>query len=504
MSGLLLIASLLGTLATDSVLFAGEIAYRQDKDGSLAPAMPYPAFIQRSMNFVLNDLDNGWAKGNCAKDEAGNLLPAYLGYALADEQHRLGVAPYWANQDVVFPASHHAGFMRFFLAYWRYTGNADCLSRARQLADWNLAHRTPPDCRYGSLFYSTYHLSKPTADADGDAIMTDKPALMALALLELQGATGEQKYRQGAVAVAATLARTQLPAGNWAFRVRPKSGEVREAYTSSAIYAALLFEELELLGDKQWREPKQKALHWILEGPAKDMLWNGFYEDIGKAPQNRTNYDCIDTARWLVAHRAGDPSYLPLARKLHDWTAAEFVERNKAWAPAEGLREQKVCFYTMGGHTAHWALLLGDLYAATGEESFCRRALDACALVTYWMREDSVNMVGPNWMHGDQVWFSCHLGTALLVYEALCRFPEKLSDGKPHLVAAGGAVRDVQYAAGSLRYTALAAGRDTLLLPAKPRVQVAGTLLDDSKCVYDAATTVCRVDRPAGSVEIGW
>jgi uncharacterized protein YyaL (SSP411 family) len=106
---------------------------------------------------------------------------------------------------------------------------------------------------------------------DGDAIMTDKPAIMALAMLELAGATGDARYRQAAEAVATTLASTQLPEGNWPFRVNPKTGEVREAYTSSAIYALMLFEALGQGNDNRWAQARARTLKWILEGPVKTM-----------------------------------------------------------------------------------------------------------------------------------------------------------------------------------------------------------------------------------------
>jgi len=157
------------------------------------------------------------------------------------------------------------------------------------------------------------------------------------------------------------------------------------------------------------------------------MEWRGFYEDVSAATgkQNRTNWDCIDTARWLIAHRADNPEYLPLARRLHDWIAREFVERHPAWGAAEGLREQKCCFATMGIHTAHWAALLADFHAATGEAAFKQRALQSCALVTYWLRADGANRVGPTW--GDEIWFSCHFGPALYLYDALSHYPELLA-----------------------------------------------------------------------------
>jgi hypothetical protein len=54
-----------------------------------------------------------------------------------------------------------------------------------------------------------------------------------------------------------------LPEGNWPFRVNPKNGEVREVYTSSAIYAVMLFEALSKGNENRWAEAKAKALKWI-------------------------------------------------------------------------------------------------------------------------------------------------------------------------------------------------------------------------------------------------
>ena len=423
------ILAVLAVLGMGVSVCAGEPVYKKDKEGMLVPRMSYERFLDRTYRFILHDLDNGWATGNAYKDQDGKAVPTYVNYALVNAERKAGVG-HPVNYDTVYPGFHHALFIRAFLDQWRRTGDPECLARARQLADWNLARRTPANWKYGSLFYSTAHKGNVGGSVDGDAIMTDKPAIMALAMLELAGATGDARYRQAAEAVATTLAKTQLPEGNWSFRVNPKTGAVREAYTSSAIYAVMLFEELDKSAGSRCREPRDKALKWILEGPARTMEWKGFYEDVNSemGKDNRTNWDCIDTARWLIAHRADNAEYLPLAVKLHDWIAREFVEKNEAWAPAEGLREQKCCFQTMGIHTLHWAALLADLHAATGDVSFRQRAIQSCALVTYWMRDDGANLVGPTW--GNEIWFSCHFGPALYMHDTLSRFPELLKAEK--------------------------------------------------------------------------
>ena len=396
--------------------------YQQDAEGNLAPSMSYGQFIERGMNFVLKEVDGGWAVGNAYTNAAGKPVPAYINYAIADAQHRLGVG-HPVNAETVYPAFHHSMFIRVFLAHWRKTKDPECLARARELGDWNLERRTPPDWLYGNMFYSTAVKGKVGGSVDGDAIMTDKPAIMALAMFELADATGNARYRRAAEQVAATLAKTQLPAGNWPFRVNPQTGEVREDYTSAAIYAVMLFEALDGKDGSRWMDAKVKALGWILENPAKTMLWRGFYEDVpSEHTTNRTNWDCIDTARWLVAHRAENPDYLPLALRLNEWIVKEFGDHNVAWAPAIGIREQLCCFATMGVHTLHWAALQADLQAATGDAAFKSRALNACALVTYWMRPGSAIVVGPTWK--DEIWFSCHLGAALYLYDTLGRYPD--------------------------------------------------------------------------------
>lgn len=499
------IIAVMALLVCATPVRAEGLKYRKDEKGMLVPRMTYVRFLERTLKFFMEDLDNGWATGNRYKDQDGKLEPAYLNYALANSKRQLGVSHSSRNTGTVYPAFHHAVYIEAFLSYWRYTGNPECLARARQLADWNLARRTSPEWKYGSLFYSTVTKGQVGGNVDDDAIMTDKPAIMALALLELFGCTGESKYREAAEAVARTLAATQLPTGNWPFRVNPKTGEVREAYTSSAIYALMLFEALGQGNDNRWAEAKAKTLKWILEGPVKTMQWNGFYEDVTKkmGKKNRTNWDCIDTARWLIAHRADNPEYLLMARRLHDWIARVFVEKNSTWAPAEGLREQTCCFKTMGVHTMHWAALLADLHAATGEASFKQRAIQACSLITYWMRDDGSSRVGPNW--SDETWFSCHFGPSLLMFDTLSRFPESLADGKPHLVKAGSAVRDITYRTGSLTYKGGAPAEDVLLLPSRPvKVLLSGKQMKDSAWAYDAASKTLRVDRPAGAMEIAW
>ena len=156
-------------------------------------------------------------------------------------------APFSKSIDrfVSYPAFHHALLIRTFIGYWRYGKDARALAEAVKLADWNIAHSTPGDWAYGNLPYSTFQEKKPGGFRDKTGLMPDKAAIMALAYLQLHEATREARFLKAADAIGMTLSKRQRPDGTWPFRVDPKTEKVIEDYTSSVIYAVMLFEKLD-------------------------------------------------------------------------------------------------------------------------------------------------------------------------------------------------------------------------------------------------------------------
>lgn len=393
-------------------------APKHASNGDLLPAMPWRQSIDCGTGFILDDLPH-WAKGNTIVDDSGAHRPPYYFYTLAiDGRHDGAGNP--GNAGTAYPAFHHAIFIETFLDYYELSKRPDALKAAEDLADWELAHQTPASFKYAYLPYSTIQHGKLGGSVDGDSIMTDKPAIMAAAYLHLSRVSGKDVYHQAAQRIAETLAKTQLPAGNWPFRVNPRDGRVVEPYTSSVIYAVELFEQLDAGGEHQFSEAHDRALHWLLTGPVRTMEWRGFYEDINAelSLHNRTNWDCIDTARYLVRHRNDDPTYLRLALKLHDWIRQTFVDLNTPYAPAEPVREQLVCNVEMGIHSGHWAMLLNDLYDATGQEQYRQRAVNTAAYITLLQQPDGRIPVGRDWDEQQGGWwYSCHFGALRYLME---------------------------------------------------------------------------------------
>ena len=481
---------------------------KHDAKGNLLPLQSYGETISRGMKFLLEDQD-AWAKGNKITDEEGRIRPPYFFYCHAIEG-RLDGMGHPRNRNTAYPAFHHAIYIQTFLDYYVYSGKEEGLKRAEELARWNMAHSTPLDWMYGGMPYSSVCNGKVGGSVDGDAIMTDKPAIMASAYLRLFRMTGKPEYRKAAEQIASTLARNQSPEGNWPFRVNPKTGEVSEEYTSSVIYAIELFEELdELTGQKQYASAKDKALQWLLAGPVQNMIWNGFYEDVTKAMglNNRTNWDCIDTARYLLRHKGENPDYLPLALKLTDWVKKTFVDEKHTYIPAEAVREQLACNSRMGVHSGHWAMLGGDLYHSTGKEIYKTNAFGTLNYITYLLQPDNSILVGREWTD-KAIWYSCHSGSVRFLMHVLGYFPEAAPDGENHLLRASAAVKTIQYEPDKVSYGTDGSSSDVLKLAFQPKaVTVNGTPLDPSTkdkngWDYDPKTKVLRLSHEAGNVVI--
>jgi rhamnogalacturonyl hydrolase YesR len=319
------------------------------------------------------------------------------------------------DRFVSYPAFHHSLMIRTFIRYSRYAKDERALEWAVKLADWNIAHSTPADWPYGNLPYSTFQEKKPGGFRDETGLMPDKAAIMALAYLDLHKATGEARFLKAAEAIGETLAKRQRPNGTWPFRVDPKTEKVVEEYTSSVIYAVRLFEALgKANGNQRFKPHRDLTWNWLLNGPIKTKEFRGFYEDIQASPKGRTNYDCLDTIRYLLANRTADNGYLEMAKDLNAWVEKTFLDKIKGFEPAEGIREQLQCNVVMGIHSLNWASMLRELAEATGDEVMRQRANQTANYITYYLQPDNRIVVGFQY---NQWWYSCHAGVVLYLLD---------------------------------------------------------------------------------------
>ena len=387
---------------------------KRDAQGNLLPLQSYDETIRRGTSFLLVD-HLKWFKGpaDTLLDEKGRTQMPWVYYS--NLQHNGAPFPSSVDRFVSYPAFHHALLIRTFIKHWRYAKDARALEEAVKLADWNIAHSTPGDWAYGNLPYSTFQEKKPGGFRDKTGLMPDKAAIMGLAYLQLHDATREARFLRGAEAIAHTLRQRQRPNGTWPFRVDPKTEKVIEEYTSSVIYAVMLFESLDKLnGNDHYRANRGLSWKWLLNGPIKNKDWRGFYEDIPDKASNRTNYDCLDTIRYLLANRTDTNGYLEIAKELDAWIEKVFLDKIKGFEPAEGIREQLACNVVMGIHSLNWASMLLELSRATADDKMRQRATQTANYITYYLQPDNRIVVG---FFYHQWWYSCHAGAILYLFD---------------------------------------------------------------------------------------
>ena len=387
---------------------------KRDANGSLLPLQSYDDTIRRGMRFMLDD-HLKWFKGppELLVDEQGKTQMPWFYYS--NLQHDGSPFPNSVDRFVSYPAFHHALLIRTFIGYSKYAKEPRAIEEAVKLADWNIAHSTPAEWAYGSFPYSTFEEKKPGGFRDKSGLMPDKAAIMALAYLELHEVTKESRFLKAAEAIAKTLSQRQRADGTWPFRVDPQTEKVIEDYSSSVIYAVRLFESLDRRnGNDHYKANRDRAWNWLLNGPIKNKDFRGFYEDIPESKTNRTNYDCLDTIRYLLENRTKENGYLELAVELNAWIEKTFLDKIPQFEPAEGIREQLACNVVMGIHSLNWASMLLDLSKATGDEKLRQRAEQTANYITYYLQPDNRIVVGFQY---NQWWYSCHAGVVLYLMD---------------------------------------------------------------------------------------
>lgn len=388
---------------------------QRDAAGKLLPLQSYEETIERGMDFILDGQATWFKAHDTLLDDKGKAQQPWVYYS--NVQHNGAPFPKAVDRMTSYPAFHHALNIKTFLKYWKDNKNPKALNEAIKLGDWNIANSTPADWAYGSMPYSTFEHKKPGGFRDGAGLMPDKAAILSLAYLDLYEATQKPRFLKAAEAIADTLSKRQHANGTWPFRVHPQTEKVVEEYTSSVIYAIMLFERLDAFnGNSKFKANRDKTWNWLVNGPIKTKEFRGFYEDIPPSPLGRTNYDCLDTIRYLLDKRTADNGYLEMATDLNQWIEKIFLDKIKGFEPAEGIREQLQCNYVMGIHSLNWASMLMELGKAKGDLKMQERAKQTANYTTYYLQPDNRIVVGFDYK---QFWYSCHVGVILYLYDFL-------------------------------------------------------------------------------------
>ena len=427
------------------------------EDCRTPPALPWGAFIDRIAAFAASDM----GIENARTDPATGRVPPYVYHAVVRTDGDF-------NYDGAYPAFHHSLFIRAFLAAWRYYGDDAWLARARQLADWNLAHSSLPDCLYPNLPYSTVSKGKMGGFMDAEGLQLDKVGWMGLAYLRLAHITGEAKYREGARAIAETLLSVQNEDGSWYYRVLLHDPKPQAAYTGNQVFNVQFLEAMaKQTGDARYARAAERAWRWLEENPLATGRWASFYEDIAADTGSIGNWDPIEAGLTLLGR-----GEVQRAAALADWVRICFGTSRNGRGIA--IDEQTQYPVPMNCHTLHWCMLLAGLHQATGEEKYRTAAVSAMNVCSYNVLDagctptDVFVRSTPGGKPDPDIWYSLNFSPLYYGIDLMAAFPELAPEGENHLLACGAELREIAYGEVAIRYQTAGASEDLFKLMERP------------------------------------
>ncbi len=203
---------------------------------------------------------------------------------------------------------------------------ADALRISRNAADYLISISEPAGAAL-EYFPPTYQGVKLTAREYSGQFMLIYPAEAAMAYLDLYDACGEWKYLQAVLHIADTYVRLQLANGAWPLKML-RNGQPATENLCIPVAMIELFERLQQQYHiDTYKESKERAFRYVMEGPARTFNWEGQFEDVAasKPFHNLSKHPPASFAIYLFRHYAQEPRYLELAKELVRFAEDQFV-----------------------------------------------------------------------------------------------------------------------------------------------------------------------------------
>jgi hypothetical protein len=423
-----------------------------------------------------------------------NGLETYLAYSRFDPQDFTGVS--WPHN----PAGLYAMLADSAVLWYAFSGDQAAVDLVRRALDHQLAHgTTPPDWDWASVPYASANAGDYEyrgADdewcdfcgrGDGTGVIEpDKVGELGFAYLQFLELTGDERYRDAAIACADALARHAREGDElrspWPFRVYAQTNVAREEYSSNVVGAIMLFDELSRLGlgdVDAYARARATAFAWLMRVPMKNDAWSGYFEDIEiqtDPAANPNQYAPMRTARWLLQHPEADPTWREDVPRLLAWVAQTFgtdtaSERGTQWG-ATVLSEQAADMAKMGSHTARFGATTALWYEATGDRAARERAARSLAWATYVCDDAGIVAVGEDKNEG--WWFSDGYGDYVRHFlVAMGAVPEWAPPSEDHLLRSTSIVSRVAYSPSRIAWSTFDGDATDTLRLSRPPLEVA-------------------------------
>ena len=459
------------TLINDTILVSDTIQYHPVRinkaDGSILPW--FSIELGRSYDTCLMLVWNFW--NNMETDSNG--LKYYLNHQVWRREHDTR----GLGGDQINMALSSWGLL------YAYTGYAEIIDNMRYLADTYLGSSlSDPGDKWPFIPYP-YNTDVHSGKYDGDMrngkgiTQPDKAGTFGYELVNLYKITGEKKYLESAIRIAATLAGNMLSGDSMSsplpFRVNAKTGETGSLFdnrgsgkmVSPALYTAnwtgtmMLFEELLMLDSQNkelYEHSFQTLLEWMKSNPLKTNKWGPFFEDIPGWSDTQTN--AITFAMFIMQHRDLFPDWKSEVKGIIDWTYAELGNHEYEKYKVKVMNEQTVYRVPGNSHSSRQASVELMFAELTGDTAYTTNAIRTLNWATYTVAAD-----GRNRYIRDDIWLTDGYGDYVRHYlRAMAVLPE-LAPFENHLLKSTSVIKYIEYSPNKITFTTFDNGSDVVL-----------------------------------------
>src|SRR6266550_6230133 len=354
-----------------------------------------------------------------------------------------------------------------YLKYYAYTGNAAYLNMVGTMGDY-IVQRDLTPATYVAYPRFPWPVGG-TGDVNPDGcchpgndpgnIMPDKGAMIGIALLHLYEATNNITYRDAAVQIANALADNAVPGtatqSPWPFRANGNTGAfVVGPISGNQVFALRLFDELIRLGitgNGKYQTTRDNVWNWLKTVAIADTSgdkWMHFFEDHSGTEYNPTQFDALETARYLLEKRAAlDPNWFSMAGSLIDLVKRRWVVFSGQYT---AIGEQQTDLTAYNSHTARYASILAKYVEAGGPAAYKDEAYSSFAFSTY-----SVDFDGfADTYFGEEIaWSTDSFGDWMQHFmDGLGAVPEWAPGNSDHLLRSSSVVRTITYRSNGISY----------------------------------------------------
>ena len=383
--------------------------------------------------------------------------------------------------------------------YYNYTGDTAVLNNMIYIADYYLTHSlSTSQSKWPNLPYP-YNTNVESGVCDGDMILgknylqPDKAGSFGNELLRLYKKTGNEKYLNGAIKIANTLAekvgRGDENRSPWPFKVnaitgdtgllvnqevwyegmhddiKNKQGNKKSSYTTFWTGSVDMFSQLIALkkgNTDSYRKANRIVIDWMKKFPTKNNKWGPFFEDVPRWSDTQIN--AITFAMYLLEHPEIDHDWRRDASNIIKWVYDSLGNYDYKKYGVVCINEQTAYRVPGNSHTARQAAC--DLLFAekTGDTAKVPDAIRQLNWATYMVDDD-----GKNFYPTNAIWMTDGYGDYVRHYlRAMASYPQLAPAGN-HLLRTSSVIKNIVYGNQNIEYTAFDGdGKELLKLQAKP------------------------------------